>query len=292
MNRIRSLAIALAVVALIAVSMPEGQALILRARAVARRSMLILTGGLVDVGGLYLRLECHGRGSPTVVMDSGLTFSRTAWEPVATRVSQFTRVCTYDRAGLGQSDPPTRLRTSQDVSDELHTLLTKAGVATPYVLVGHSFGGLTVRLYAAQYPNEVAGLVLVDASHEDQAKRIRALLSPTDQADYWRHEAGDNLEHIDVVESSEQVRAASPLAPMPVVILTAGHPETEPSWPQAEMAQLHTELQADLTRLVPRAEQVIAARSGHFIQDDEPGLVIAEIRRVVEAARRGETGLR
>jgi pimeloyl-ACP methyl ester carboxylesterase len=132
-------------------------------------------GQLVDVGGYRLHIFCLGEGSPTVIVDAGLGDFSNSWGLVQREIAGFTRICTYDRAGYGWSDPPgPGPRTSRQIAGELHALLEQAGIAGPYVLVGHSFGGLNVRLYASLYPAEVAGVVLVDASHEDQLTRMPA----------------------------------------------------------------------------------------------------------------------
>jgi pimeloyl-ACP methyl ester carboxylesterase len=126
-------------------------------------------GELVDIGGFRLHHNCIGQGTSTVVMDAGGGAPSITWGLVPSEISKFTRVCTYDRAGLGWSDPnPQISRTSQQSVDELHSLLTEAGIKPPYILVGHSLGGVNMRLYASQYPEDVVGLVLVDSSHENQ----------------------------------------------------------------------------------------------------------------------------
>lgn len=129
-------------------------------------------GKLVDVGGYRLHLNCAGEGKPTVVIDSGAGNSSLDWVLVQPEVASFTRVCTYDRAGYGWSDPSRKSRTSQQSVDELHALLVKAGIEPPYVLVGHSLGGMNVRLYTSQYPEEVVGMVLVDSGHEDARSHL------------------------------------------------------------------------------------------------------------------------
>jgi pimeloyl-ACP methyl ester carboxylesterase len=112
-------------------------------------------GELVDIGGFRLHLNCMGQGTPTVVMDAGGGAPAITWGLVPSEIAKFTRVCTYDRAGLGWSDPNPRIsRTSQQSVDELHLLLTKAGIHPPYILVGHSLGGVNMRLYASQYPED------------------------------------------------------------------------------------------------------------------------------------------
>jgi len=111
-------------------------------------------------------------------MDAGVNSGSQVWKLVQPDIIAVTRVCVYDRAGLGRSDPIPRPRTSQEVVDDLHGLLTNAGVAAPYVLVAHSFGGLNVRLYAGQYPREVAGMVLVDAVNAARDVRNRSAERP------------------------------------------------------------------------------------------------------------------
>ena len=125
-------------------------------------------GEMVDVGGYSLHLYCTGEeGAPTVVMDSGAGGSVLDWQLVQPEVAGFARVCTYDRGGAGWSDLGAQPRTSEQFVEELHTLLGNAGVQEPYVLVGHSLGGTNVQLYARRYPDEVAGMVLVDSALED-----------------------------------------------------------------------------------------------------------------------------
>jgi pimeloyl-ACP methyl ester carboxylesterase len=128
-------------------------------------------GQLIDVGGYRLHLDCRGQGSPTVLLEAGLNDFSVHWARVQPAVAQFTQVCTYDRAGLGWSDPSPHPRTPATMANELQTLLTRAGVTAPYVLVGHSFGGIQVRHFVRQAPGAVLGLVLVDSAHEAQGAR-------------------------------------------------------------------------------------------------------------------------
>src|SRR5919112_3442402 len=121
-------------------------------------------GEMVDVGGYSLHINCVGQGSPTVVLDAGSGEMSAQWVWVQQEVSETTRVCAYDRAGMGWSEMGPQPRDGRQISSELHTLLTKADIEGPYVLVGHSFGGMYMQTYAARYPDEVAGVALVDSS--------------------------------------------------------------------------------------------------------------------------------
>lgn len=133
-------------------------------------------GQLVDAGGFRLHLQAAGDESakPTVILDAGMVSFSSNWAWVEPVIAKVTRVVAYDRAGLGWSDPSPNLRDTQTSARELHAALQNAGISGPYVVVGHSFGGLTMRAFADLYPDEVAGLVLVDASHPDQWAHIPA----------------------------------------------------------------------------------------------------------------------
>src|SRR5215208_4630262 len=145
-----------------------------------------IPGALVEIGDRSLFLSCSGTGSPTVILESGLNDTATVWSAVQSEVARTTRVCSYDRADVpgGASDPsdPTastpRLRSATELVADLHALLAAAAVPGPYVLVGHSVGGLLVRLYASPYPDDVVGMVLVDATHEDNWARLEEEIGP------------------------------------------------------------------------------------------------------------------
>ena len=129
---------------------------------------------MVDVNGIQLRLDCRGSGSPTVVLEAGASIYSIAWARVQDDVAKFTRVCSYDRAGLGWSDSVREAQSPQQVAETLHTLLANGGEKPPYLMVGHSLGGIYVRAFAALYPDDVAGMVLVDSSHENQNQLLPA----------------------------------------------------------------------------------------------------------------------
>jgi pimeloyl-ACP methyl ester carboxylesterase len=125
-------------------------------------------GKLVDLGGHHLHVNCTGRGNPTVVVENGLGDFSFEWFLVQSRVSTFSRICTYDRAGYAWSDPGPKPRTFAQINLELRDALSKLGERGPFVLVGHSYGGPVIRNFAAAYPNQVTGMVLVDAAFEGQ----------------------------------------------------------------------------------------------------------------------------
>jgi pimeloyl-ACP methyl ester carboxylesterase len=268
--------------------------------------------GLVDIGGgRRMYLECRGEGAPTVILEAGAGNDADTWGAVALGpdaeqtavlpgVAAFTRVCAYDRPGTrldpdrrSRSDPAPMPRGAADMVADLHALLGAAAVPGPYVLAAHSFGGLVARLYAATYPDEVAGLVLVDAAHEDYYDRLRALLTPAQWAAFTAPPpdlAGDPVvERLDIDASTgamRQAAAASPLRPLPLVVLTHGRPfDWPPGVPAAAVEALWLPLQEDLAALAPGGRLVVAEESGHFIPGDQPDLVIAAIRQVVEAVR-------
>jgi pimeloyl-ACP methyl ester carboxylesterase len=247
---------------------------------------------LVDIGQRRLYRTDTGTGDPTVILEAGLTDSAAPWSGVIPAIAAFTRVVSYDRPNTtaGASDPAPAPRTAADVVADLHALLDAAAVPGPYVLVGHSVGGLFVRLFASTYPDEVAGLVLVDTSHEDQDVRRQALVSPELFA-AEQQAVHQNTEGIDLDASFDQVRearAAKPLPSMPLIVLSGAQDEPAmfpAGWPMDVEAQLHDELQNDLASLVPGGRRVVAENSGHYVQQTQPDLVVESIRAVVEAVR-------
>ncbi len=243
------------------------------------------TGRLVDVGGRRLFLDCQGTG-PTVVLDAGLGVSSDTWEGVQRGARRFARVCRYDRAGLGASDPGPSPRSSAAMVGDLHTLLHAARARAPYVLVGASLGGLNAQLFASRYPQEVGGLVLVDALHPDLDRRIERILSPAQvrqrRADLARNPEG--VTFADLLDSDAQVRAARIPPDLPLVVLRHGLPFQAPAgFPSAAVERLWAGLQRDLAGRSRRGSLVLARHSHHRIAESEPGLVVDAIRAVVAA---------
>jgi pimeloyl-ACP methyl ester carboxylesterase len=143
-------------------------------------------GDMVDVNGHLMHINCIGEGSPTVILESGLGTMSADWANVQPQVAKTTRVCAYDRAGTGWSEPGPEPRDPQQIARELHTLLGNAGIDGPYVLVGQSFGGLYVRMYADRYPKEVEGMVLVDSSHPEMWTRMPPEVAATLKRPAWQ----------------------------------------------------------------------------------------------------------
>src|SRR5262249_36205812 len=203
-----------------------------------------------------------------------------------------------DQPFPSRSDPAPMPRAAEDIVADLHALLQGAGVPGPYVLAGHSFGGLVVRLYASTYPDEGVGLVLVDAANEETYPAWEALLGPTRWAEVMARtqqppeglEGYQDFERLDVNASVAQgrlARASQPLHSMPLAVLTHGRPfeALVPDWPTDAFERMWLGMQEDLATLVRQARLTIASQSGHAIQQDQPALVTEAIRQVVAGAR-------
>jgi pimeloyl-ACP methyl ester carboxylesterase len=140
------------------------------------RSAFPMPGRLVDVGGYKMHIYCTGEGSPAVILHSGLGDSFISWQNAQPQIASYVRVCSYLRAGMGYSEANPRPRTSIVFAEELHQLFHNAGIAPPYILVGHSMAAYNIQLYASLFKSDVAGIVFVDGCHPDQLKRFpRAL---------------------------------------------------------------------------------------------------------------------
>jgi pimeloyl-ACP methyl ester carboxylesterase len=254
--------------------------------------------GWFDVGERRLLLRCTGHRSPTVVFEGGLSSD---WYQLQNWLAPFTRVCSYDHPNgpWSRSDPAPTPRTARDFVADLHTLLRVAGVPGPYVLAGHSNGGLFTLLYASTYPRQVAGLVLIDAVHPATIKRRLAMLKPILSPEEWQavrqlmitvpHRL-INPEQVDIWTSERQTRKSlrrSPIRPMPLVALAHGHPD--PGTPFVELEEpFWRQLQRELAHLVPGSRLVVATQSGHDIQHEQPELVLDAIHDVVLAVRAGD----
>ncbi len=226
-----------------------------------------------------------------MILDAGLGATSHTWITIQPQVATFTRVCAYDRAGLGASGPGPGPRTSQRIVDELRAALARAGVDGPYVLVGHSFGGFNTILYACRYPEEAAGMVLLDSAHEDVHPRFAAVLSEEQREELYEP-LRSNPEGVDILVGAAEIRAAGRLPDIPAIVLVAGRNVYPDGWPSLTLGRIWRELQESIASRLPHGRLIVAERSGHFIQRDQPELVVDAIRQVTEAARERAAGPR
>ncbi|NTU82508.1 MAG: alpha/beta hydrolase [Chloroflexales bacterium] len=261
-------------------------------------------GTLVSIGGRRLYIHCAGLGAqgPAVIFESGLDGDHTTWDLVQAALAGGVRSCSYDRAGLGQSDPAPRPRDAAAVAADLTALLRAAGVPGPYILAAHSFGGLFARRFVADQPEAVIGMVLVDAVHEDWWARALAALPPETAGDserlrgfrrYLTSEVADpagNAEGVDIPAAAAQARDAGALGARPLVVLTAGTFDVlAPGLPPEVEARLRTlsqqELQGALAALSSDSTQIVVPDSGHAIPRQRPDVVALAIRAALAAVR-------
>lgn len=246
----------------------------------AKTQWLILNGKLKDARTAHLWIECRGAGNPTVILDAGLNMTRESWGEIPAGVSKFTRVCVYERAGLGDSESIAgNGRTSREIVAELATLLENADEKPPFLLAGHSFGGFNTRLFAATFPQKTAGLILIDASSEDEFEIYSALKNGAEKEKYLLHESGANYERINLLESARQVREASEIKGIPIVVLSA---EGDFAPPEQELKEAHLKLQQNLARKLSAEQYIFVPNSGHFVQQDNPDVVLKAIRNLTE----------
>lgn len=239
-----------------------------------------IKGQSIDIGGVQLYYEDLGEssGSPTVVFDSGYGWTMENWNGIKKEVSAFSRMLIYDRSGLGRSSYDGRPRHSQQNVENLRSLLQKAKLKPPYVLVGHSFGGINVRLYAATYPKEVAGVILLDSCHEDQNRFMAPHFSPQVRADYFGQFTVEGT-LIEFEESLEQIRKYKSLGNIPLTVITG---EKQPHH-TVESWAYWMKFQNDLAQLSFNSHHIILEDAGHAVHLDCPEAVIVQIRTMIES---------
>jgi pimeloyl-ACP methyl ester carboxylesterase len=231
-----------------------------------------------------------GEGSPTVILESGVYRNTGRWITMQPQIATVTRVCAYDRANITPSDPAPTPRTVQQLADDLHVLLKTAGVPGPYVLTALSFGALVSRMFASTYPEDVAGLVLVDPLSEDLEARWTAVLPP-DLRERWLDDFWfGNPEGIAFEESYAQVRAARPLPTVPLIVIVHGditHDDNlfPTGWPVEPLDTIWKELVAEQATLIPGGRLVVAAESGHRVEAEQPAVIVDAVMQVIMAAR-------
>jgi pimeloyl-ACP methyl ester carboxylesterase len=253
----------------------------------------------VDVDGRRLGLTCEGSGSPTIVLIGGSRSpADNVWPETVDALSPLARVCAFDRAGLGASDPqPHSPQTAADVVADLHAALEAAGETGPVVPVGWSFGGLVARLYASTYPDDLAGLVLVEGTPVGWNTMDIAIgwYASEEEREATRNTASGRdpiapTSPLDQIVSEGQVVAAPHPPQVPTVAIIAGMIELEVpedgtvSWSDIDSVATYYELQAGQARELG-ARIVIADQSGHLVPFDQPDVMIAAIEDVVEAVR-------
>jgi len=285
-----------------------------------------MPGKLIDMGGFRLHLYCTGErkaGEPTVILEAGSGSASPDWGLVQPEITKITRVCSYDRAGYGWSDKGPLPRTSEHLAEELHMLLTVAGEEGPYVLVGHSFGGHTIRLFAHQYPQQVIGMILVDARPEELALRpamndfqltfwafmarcgffrlfgdviVKALvpaesLEKMPEGYPWqfsfRPQTLETIRDEDPLGSDKQVLASGKLGDLPLIVIVHGNPSMFASLPAEDALQAEADWQAAQKKLAAsssNSQLIVAEGSGHAISFERPDVVINAIQQVLSSA--------
>jgi pimeloyl-ACP methyl ester carboxylesterase len=231
-------------------------------------------------------LTCSGSAGPVVVLDAGLGNTSDVWVPVALRVEDFSTVCRYNRAGLGASDPRPEPHGAASAVGDLHALLSAAGLRPPYVVVGASFGGLDAQLFAKTYPNDIAGVVLVDGIPPQWDADLEALLTPDEVAARHAIPNGEPMTNDDLRASDAAVLAAPPFPPVKLVVLRHDLPfPGDAAWPTDKVEALWAKLQSDLAAMSPQSVLIQAAGAGHRIHTDQPILVADAIHAIVDPSR-------
>ena len=285
-------------------------------------------GKMVDVGGYKLHMIDEGAGSPVVVMDAALGNITLDWSLVQPEIAKFTRVITYDRAGFAWSNASPLKRISENEVQELHAMLHNAQIPQPYILVGHSLGEINVRLFATMYPDEVAGIVLVDSSHELQLEKlpktstpwylkpkIAEIISnlgifrfmnyvPSQKRKYsadvqkmydsqklttkFIHAVTDEMAHLKDSFHQLQITGGS-LGDKPLTVISAGKKRSNKgNLPEKEFEQMIKNLQdmqKDLVTKSARGKQIIAEKSGHMVNYDQPEIIVDAVREMVDELR-------
>lgn len=273
--------------------------------------------GVTDIGGgRSIYGDCKGTGTPTVILISGHSHRADIWEmgdkSVFNQVANFTHVCAYDRPGTssrrgetrgepGRSSAQEKIVTAKNGVIDLHEWLKASKNPPPYILVGHSYGGLIARLYASTYPDEIKGLVLVDALSEylyDQLDVMQQVILEGLNSNFLtRMQQYPNVEHVDILKSFGELKKAPAPPLMPAIVLTADNPFhfqalatrglLPPDSPIDLGSLLFEKHQKSQTALAEslKAKQITATQAGHYIQIDNPQLVTDSIREVVEKVR-------
>lgn len=248
--------------------------------------------GNIDVGGYKLAYRCYGQGTPTVIIEAGggdRPIASLTWSAVTQEVQNTTRICLYNRvAGV---------RTSQDIAEDLHFLLSQIPVPGPYILVGHSIGGYHVRVYAHLYPEDVAGVILVDTTAPDSVMAFATAYptySPDESPGVTNYRVSDvnafptpDIDGLDFNASDEQVRQAGSLGDIPLIVISARIDPDQwiiPGFSSEDTDRITAtmlKLQSDLATLSSQGVFMVANTSKHFISLHEPQIIIDAITQMV-----------
>ena len=283
-----------------------------------------MPGELYFVDGHRMRLDCTGSGSPTLVLDAGLGNDGLIFGAVQPTLSKTTRVCSYDRAGMGWSDPVSTPRDADHIAEQLHGLLQAAGISGPILLMGHSIAGMYIRNYASRYPAQVVGLIFIDASaplqnREPAVRRFMSAGGPPLPAKLlvqalfilgiprWMGACSEPLPAFDppraklrachfVVSSpagesanfdrsGEETIHTGPYGNLPVLVFTSDPAKAAESHEPPDLLAAWERMQADLKNLSTRSRQIIASNSGHYIQIDRADLIDREVALFIQRIR-------
>ncbi|MCI0713080.1 MAG: alpha/beta hydrolase [Chloroflexi bacterium] len=236
--------------------------------------------GMVDIGDYSLFMTCEGEGSPTVIFENGLGAPIAVWDDVYPAIAEVTQICRYDRLGVEWSDdvPDTEPRTAFTQAEDLHQVLTEAEIPSPYVLVGHSIAGIHLIAYTHLYPDDIVGVVLVDASHPEQMERGSEVDPNIPQFDILGTELLDWDQTLIEFEEEE----AGNMGDIPVVVLTAMRGQSD------ELLPVWIELQEDHAARSTNSQHILLEDTGHGIPVEEPQAVIDAIIWVLDEVENTE----
>jgi pimeloyl-ACP methyl ester carboxylesterase len=226
---------------------------------------------------LYAKLVGDKNGKPTVIMDAGYGDFSKAWDSLIGDISKLSNVLIYDRAGLGKSETSSNPRTSREMVKELKELLIEAKIKPPYILVGHSFGGVNMRMFATEYQNEVCGLVLVDSTPEDYREKFLPTMSQDFQKAYNKQFVYEG-NYDEFMESLKQLKETRLKLNIPLIVLSAG----KKAHYSKKSQELWNEMQREILEISSDAELVIVENSAHYIQNDEPEVVVNAIKKLID----------
>jgi pimeloyl-ACP methyl ester carboxylesterase len=286
------------------------------------RAVYPARGRLYAVDGYKMHLYCTGEGSPTIVLDAGLGNDSLIWTNVQPTLSKTTRVCSYDRAGFGWSDPQSGPHDADRIADQLHTLLNQAVITGPIILMGHSIAGLYIRDYASRYPQNLSGLIFVDGSTPLQDDRLPATDPGNPRLELleakWLYvlgipritggckisgfesSAGKMLsedqcrpslftalgrEFESIRQSGNETIHTGPFGDIPILIFSQDTQPTSSTAPPSKEDEIWNQMQEELKRLSTRSRRIIAKGSSHYIQIDRPDLLNSEVASFIRQIR-------